>query len=322
VSDSPLIVPDSLKGERADRVLVELFPDYSRTQLTHWLKTGVITVNGTTLKPKTRLHGGEAIQIHGPMEAPSTSEHIEAEPIALDIIYEDDTLMVINKPAGLVVHPGAGNAGGTLINGLVHHDANLKALPRAGIVHRLDKDTTGLLLIAKTLEALTALSKQMQAREIDRRYIALAHGSFISGGKIITGFGRHPRNRLKMAVTPGGREAITHYSIRKKYPALPATLLDIKLMTGRTHQIRVHMAHKHHAIIGDQLYSGRARHPKNLDDTSKALLLGFKRQALHAASLSFTHPVTQETLTLEAKLPDDFKTLLDALDRNELNQAP
>lgn len=283
-------------------------------QLTYWLKAGVITIDSISIKPKTKLKGGELVEVHERLTSPTTVEKLEPEAIPLDIIFEDDELMVINKPAGLIVHPGAGHSQGTLVNALLYHNQSLSELPRAGIVHRLDKETTGLLLVAKTLEAYTALTREMQARNIDRHYIALVQGHLISGGKIETYFGRHPRNRLKMAVTQGGKEAITHYSIKKQYPNLPATLLDIKLMTGRTHQIRVHMAHIKHPIVGDPLYAGRPKHPKGLDERTQHLFLSFKRQALHAQSLSFTHPKGAQNLTFTANLPDDFKTLLDALD--------
>lgn len=312
-----LIVPEELAGARADRVLATLLPDYSRMQLTHWLKSGVITIGDTPTKPKIKLKGGETITIHQTLTAQTTTEHIAPENIPLDIVYEDEDILVVNKAAGLVVHPGAGNPSGTLVNALIYHNETLNQLPRAGIIHRIDKETTGLLVVAKTLEAHTALSRDMQAREIDRRYIALVQGHLISSGKIETGFGRHPRNRLKMAVTEGGKEAITHYTIKKQYPELPATLLDVKLMTGRTHQIRVHMAHIYHAIVGDPLYAGRPRHPKGLDDATRELFLNFKRQALHAASLTFTHPKTQETLSFTADLPNDFKALLNALDESD-----
>ncbi|MDX2345831.1 MAG: 23S rRNA pseudouridine(1911/1915/1917) synthase RluD [Legionella sp.] len=309
------IVPEYLAGERVDRVLAVLMPQFSRAQLTTWLKAGFITINQDNLKPKIKLKGGESIMLNRPADAPlPQTEQLKPEHIALDIIFEDDALLVINKPAGLVVHPGAGNPSGTLVNALLYHDSSLNQLPRAGIVHRLDKDTTGLLLVGKTLEAYTALVRQMQAREIDRHYIALVQGHIVGGSTLTTGYDRHPRNRLKMAVSTGGKEAITNYTVKKHYPVAHATLLNLKLMTGRTHQIRVHMAHIRHPILGDTLYSGRPKHPKNLDDHARELFLNFKRQALHAETLSFTHPITQERLSFTAALPDDFQALLNALD--------
>ena len=309
------IVPVEFAGERLDRILAQLMPTFSRSQLTAWLKAGFVTVDDQLLKPKIKLEGGERIVLTRPLEVavPATTQ-FEPEPIPLDIAYEDDELMVINKPAGLVVHPGAGNRSHTLVNALVHHDASLNQLPRAGIVHRLDKETTGLLLVGKTLETYTALVRQMQAREIDRHYVTLVQGHIIAGQTLTTNYGRHPRQRLKMAVCDVGKEAITSFTVQKHYLKVPATLLDVKLMTGRTHQIRVHMAHIRHPIVGDPLYGGRPRHPADLNDQARALFLDFKRQALHAKTLSFHHPVRNEQITLEAPLPDDFQSLLDALD--------
>lgn len=313
-----LIVPDHLAGARVDRVLAILFPAFSRAQLTTWLKEGFVRINGEVLKPKIKLKGGERIALERPQDALHVKTSVaRPEAIPLNIIFEDDALLVINKPAGLVVHPGAGNFEGTLVNALLHHDSALNQLPRAGIVHRLDKDTTGLLIVAKTLEAHTALVRQMQAREIDRHYVALVQGHIVGGSTIKTGFGRHPRHRLKMAVSEHGKEAITSYTINKHYPQVDATLLNLKLMTGRTHQIRVHMAHIYHPILGDQLYSGRPRHPKNVSEETRALFLNFKRQALHAESLHFKHPIHGEDLTFKAPLPDDFQELLNALDNTE-----
>ncbi|NCT56436.1 MAG: 23S rRNA pseudouridine(1911/1915/1917) synthase RluD [Legionella sp.] len=309
------MVPVELAGERVDRILAQLCPMFSRSQLTNWLKAGFVTVNNQQLKPKTKLEGGECIILTRPIDiaVPATSQFIP-EAIPLDIAYEDDDLMVINKPAGLVVHPGAGNRAHTLVNALVHHNASLNQLPRAGIIHRLDKETTGLLLVGKTLESYTALVRQMQAREIDRHYVTLVQGHIISGQTLKTLYGRHPRQRLKMAVCETGKEAITSYTVKKHYPKAGATFLDVKLMTGRTHQIRVHMAHIHHPIIGDPLYGGRPRHPVGLSDEARDVFLGFKRQALHAKTLNFAHPMRDEHLTFEAPLPQDFQNLLDALD--------
>jgi 23S rRNA pseudouridine1911/1915/1917 synthase len=311
-----ITVPEELAGERVDRVLAVLFPTFSRATLTTWLKEGFITVDGQHLKPKIKLEGSECIVLTRPPEVPVSKEtHPLPENIPLDIVFEDDALLVINKPAGLVVHPGAGNPSHTLVNALLYHDQALNQLPRAGIVHRLDKDTTGLLLVGKTLEAYTALVRQMQAREIDRHYIALVQGHIVAGSTLTTGYDRHPRQRLKMTVLPHGhgKEAITTYHVKQHYTKAGATLLNLKLMTGRTHQIRVHMAHINHPIIGDQLYGGRPRHPKQLDDEAKERFLGFKRQALHAEMLSFEHPTQATRLTFEAPLPDDFQNLLQAL---------
>lgn len=309
------IIPREYHGQRLDVVLAQLFPAYSRSQLTSWLKEGAITLNQRQCKPKDKVQSDDQIEVtidFNDLEA--KNEHCLPEAIPLNIIYEDEQLLVINKQAKLVVHPGAGNREHTLVNGLLHHAPSLQHLPRAGIIHRLDKDTTGLLVIAKTLAAHTSLTRQMQAREIQRRYITLVQGHLISGGEIETFFGRHPRNRLKMAVCTQGREAITLYSIRKQYHDY--TLLDVQLMTGRTHQIRVHMAYINHPVVGDQLYGGRMRFPANGTEELRELIRQFQRQALHAAMLSFSHPETEEMLTFEAPLPDDIQTLINAMDNH------
>ncbi len=305
------IVTGEHHGQRVDVVLAQLFPDYSRSQLSHWLKRGDITVNQRQYKPKDKLVGGELINMRVVLDEINTA--IQAQDIPLQVIFEDEHLLIINKPAGLVVHPGAGNSDHTLVNALLHYDQTLQHLPRAGIVHRLDKDTTGLLIIAKTLTTHTSLIRQMQAREIQRHYLTLVYGHVISGKTIDTFYGRHPHNRLKMAVCNQGKQAITHYSVNKQYDGF--TLLDVRLMTGRTHQIRVHMAHINHPVVGDSVYLGRNRMPAGLSTELRETLLSFKRQALHAGYLSLNHPQTQECLTFTAPLPDDFQTLLTLLDR-------
>ncbi len=299
-------------GQRVDVVLAQIFPDYSRSQLSSWLKNGSITLNHRQYKPKDKLCGGEHITMRVVFD--DSRNTCLAENIPLDVVFEDEHILVINKPSGLVVHPGAGNAAHTLVNALLHHAPDLQHLPRAGIVHRLDKETTGLLIIAKTLTTHTSLIRQMQAREIERHYVTLVHGHVISGGTIDTFYGRHPRSRLKMAVCVHGKQAITHYSIHKHYNGF--TLLDVKLMTGRTHQIRVHMSHINHPVVGDPLYSGRNRMPSGMSGELRQNILQFKRQALHAGFLSFIHPETQECLTFTAPLPDDFQSLLTTMDEN------
>lgn len=306
-------VPRECHNQRIDSVLTQLLSEYSRSQISSWIKTGAVTIKQTQCKPKDKVSGGTLIDIN--VHFSQTSDDFNqctAEAIPLNVIYEDDDILVVNKPAGLVVHPGAGNREHTLVNALLHHAPELHHLPRAGIIHRLDKDTTGLLIIAKSLIAHTALIRQMQARDIQRHYKALAQGYMISGGVIDTGFGRHPRNRLKMSVMEHGRQAITHYFINKHYPDY--TLLDVQLMTGRTHQIRVHLAHINHPVVGDPLYGGRTRLPTQACEELKTLLQHFKRQALHAYSLAFYHPTTDEELYFEAPIPDDFNLLLNALD--------
>ncbi|MFY7697892.1 MAG: 23S rRNA pseudouridine(1911/1915/1917) synthase RluD [Legionella sp.] len=297
-------------GQRVDIVLAQHFPQFSRSQLTQWLKEGIITLNNRIYKPKEKVLGGERIDFkYSPRQAVEVDQ---AEDIALDIIFEDDYVLVINKPAGLVVHPGAGNKQHTLLNALLYHHPALQELPRAGLIHRLDKDTTGLLVIAKTLAAYTHLIREMQARAIERRYYALVYGHLIGGGRIETGYGRHPRNRLKMAVCKQGREAVTLYNVYKQYGY--CTLLDVALMTGRTHQIRVHLSHINHSLIGDPLYGGRIRFPAGSTPELRTILHAFKRQALHAYSLAFMHPTTGQLLTCSASLPDDLQSLLNELD--------
>ena len=311
---SKIAVPDDLYGQRIDVILAKLIPHYSRAQLSAWLKQGLITVNGQHLKPKEKILTKAMIEFsdHAP-ENVLINQRCLAQNIPLTIIYEDSSLMIINKQAGLVVHPGAGNQDHTLVNALLHHAPQLHELPRAGMIHRLDKQTSGLLVIAKTLSAYTALVRQMQAREIKRYYLALVQGHVISGGTIETFYGRHPRHRLKMAVNSGHRQAITHYRINKHYQGY-FTLLNITLETGRTHQIRVHMQHVKHPILGDPLYGQRPKMPTNLPQDIQDKLLSFKRQALHAATLTLKHPERDETLTFTAELPDDFQTILTTLD--------
>lgn len=308
-----LIVPMAYHGMRIDIVLAKLLPEFSRSQLSHWLQQEKISVNSKPAKPKNKVCAGDSITIFTDLIAKDhKTPQCEPENIPLDIIFEDESILVINKPAGLIVHPGAGNASHTLVNALLYHEPSQRLLPRAGIVHRLDKDTTGLLVIAKTNQSLTHISRQIQARSMHRCYLALVQGHLISGGELQTGYGRHPRNRLKMAVLAHGREAITRYSIRRQYQDF--TLIDIQLQTGRTHQIRVHMAHINHPIVGDPLYGGRIRFPRLAEEPLLELLRAFKRQALHAISLTLDHPESLETLCFQAPLAPDFQNLLQAMD--------
>lgn len=306
-------VSPELHGLRMDVVLAKLFPDYSRAQLTNWIKSGQITLNQRQIKPKDKVLSGDAIQVDVDLTSlHALSENDSPENIPLNIAFEDEHLLIVNKPAGLVVHPGAGNSSHTLVNALLHYCPDLGNMPRAGIVHRLDKDTTGLLLVAKTLPAYNQLTRMMQDREIHRHYLALVYGHVIAGSRIETGYGRHPRNRLKKAVVEDGRVAITDYRIKKSYHDF--SLLEVTLLTGRTHQIRVHMAHVKHPVLGDQLYGHpRLRVPAGASDALHQALQDLKRQALHAWKLSFIHPFTEKELTVEATLPDDFNTLLSLL---------
>ncbi|WP_019625690.1 23S rRNA pseudouridine(1911/1915/1917) synthase RluD [Thioalkalivibrio sp. ALJT] len=301
-------LPEEAAGQRLDAALARLFPEYSRSQLTQWLKEGALRVDGAHPRPRTPVQGGERVEL-SPPDAPVLAA--EPEPIALDIVYADAAILVINKPAGLVVHPAAGHRDGTLVNGLLHHAPELAQLPRAGVVHRLDKDTTGLMVVARTPEAQTALVRQLQARTVHREYRALVQGRVISGSTIDEPIGRHPVDRKRQAVTAGGKPAVTHYRVAERFPA--HTLLNVRLETGRTHQIRVHMAYVRHPIVGDLTYGGRPRPVRGMSEAIRATLAACKRQALHAARLEFEHPVTGAPCSFEAPLPADFAALLTAL---------
>lgn len=304
------VIPDEYGGLRLDNALAKMFPDYSRARLQKWIKNGDATVNGKNKRPKDVVMGGENIQLDVQL---IDEILLEPEAIKLDIVFEDDELIVINKPAGLIVHPGAGNPTGTMANALLHHLPEIRAVPRVGIVHRLDKDTTGLLVVAKDIKSHTHLVEQLQQRTVSRKYIALVYGELISGGKVDEPIGRHSVDRKRMAVKPSnGRSAITHYRIRKKYNGF--TLLDVKLETGRTHQIRVHMAHIKSPIIGDRIYGRKMNPGKN---AVLSALSNFPRQALHAAELSFVHPEKLTDVSFSAHLPSDFQELIKILESNQ-----
>lgn len=301
-------VPSEYTGKRFDQVVALLFAEFSRSRLTLWIKEGAILVDGKELKPREKLYGGEKIVVNAMVE---DMEVHEAEDIPLDIVYEDDDIMVVNKPAGLVVHPAVGNRTGTLLNGLLHYYPAIAQVPRAGIVHRLDMDTTGLMVIAKTLQAQTDLVGQLQDRSMGREYEAITYGVMTGGGCVDEPMGRHATNRLKMAVVSIGKEAVTHYRLLEKFRA--HSHIRLKLETGRTHQIRVHMSHINYPLVGDQTYGGRARLPKGIDQDTVDVLRAFKRQALHAKKLELWHPGTGEQMSWEIPLPDDFVALLKAL---------
>jgi 23S rRNA pseudouridine1911/1915/1917 synthase len=289
-----------------DQVAAELIPDYSRARLQTWIRSGQLRVDGRSAKPKDKLFGGEQLSLQAELEPQG---EWQAQAIALDIVYEDDSLLVINKPAGLVVHPAAGNPDGTLLNGLLHHCPALQQIPRAGIVHRLDKDTSGLMVVAKTLPAQTNLVVQLKARSVSRLYDAIVQGRMSAGGSVDAPVGRHRQNRLKMAVLEfGGKEAVTHYRVVQRFSA--HSLLRCKLETGRTHQIRVHMAHIRHPLVGDPLYGGRAKLPADASRELIDALQNFPRQALHAAELALVHPLTGEKLHWFASMPEDMLHLL------------
>jgi 23S rRNA pseudouridine1911/1915/1917 synthase len=296
-------VPIDYGGLRLDQALAKLMPEYSRSRLQEWVLQGQITLNGAAATSKQKVWGGENIYVT-PQSNPADQPYL-AEDITLDIVYEDSSIIVINKPVGLVVHPGSGNWQGTLLNALLHHDPDLGEVPRAGIVHRLDKDTSGLLVVAKTLIAQTALVRQLQDRSVRREYLALAHGEIERGGRVDQPIDRHPSQRTKMAVVEGGKPAVTHYSIVESFPG--CTLLRCKLETGRTHQIRVHMAYLHHPLVGDHIYiKGAQKCPPPM----RAVLMDFPRQALHAERLGLEHPETGEWMEWQVNMPEDMQQLL------------
>lgn len=298
-------VPDELAGQRLDQALAQMFPAYSRSRLKSWLLAGAIEVDGALKRPRDRVDGGEQVELR---VEHAVSERSMPEPMSLEVVFEDESLLVVNKPAGLVVHPGAGNASGTLMNGLLHHVPALAELPRAGIIHRLDKDTSGLLLVGKTLPAHTALVRLLAGREVSRRYLAVCNGALTGGGKIDAPIGRHPVDRTRMCVRDNGKPAVTHYTVRERFGA--HTYINVVLETGRTHQIRVHFAHRRHALVGDPVYGGRLALPAGASDRLIAALRRFRRQALHAAGLELAHPISAEPLAFEVPPPDDFQDLL------------
>ncbi|NIR61307.1 MAG: 23S rRNA pseudouridine(1911/1915/1917) synthase RluD, partial [Gammaproteobacteria bacterium] len=293
-------IPEALAGARLDQALARLFPQYSRSQLTRWVREGRVRLEARPAAPSDRVRGGERVEVAPRLEPVG---RCAPQALALDVVYEDAALLVVNKPPGLVVHPAAGHHEGTLQNALLHHDPELERLPRAGIVHRLDKDTSGLLVVARTPAARAALVEALQARAVEREYLALVHGAVIAGGTIEGPIGRHPVDRKRMAVTPKGRPAVTHYRVAERFR--DHTLLRVRLETGRTHQIRVHMAQMRHPILGDPLYGGRPRPPKGAGEGLRRALREFRRQALHAARLVLAHPVSGERMSWEAPLPED-----------------
>lgn len=301
-------VPDEAAGRRFDAVLADLFPEFSRSKLAGWIKSGDARLDGREARPRDPVRGGEKVTLNAVLEVQT---HSQPEDIALDVLYEDEHVIVVNKPAGLVVHPGAGNPAGTLVNALLHHDPSLNTLPRAGIVHRLDKDTSGVMVVARTLQAHTALIDQLSSREVHRQYLAVVVGSLVSGGTANAPIDRHPRDRIRMAVREDGRDAVTHYRLRERFRA--HTLLECRLETGRTHQIRVHMAHLKHPIVGDPLYGGPIKLPRGATEGLIETLRGFRRQALHAETLEFAHPVTGEPVRCSAPVPDDLQHLVRVL---------
>jgi 23S rRNA pseudouridine1911/1915/1917 synthase len=309
VQSVEIVVPMESAGHRLDQLLAEHCAEYSRSRLQHWIRTGRVLLDGRSCLPKQKLRGGERILLR-----PEQEDEVfdQGEVMALDILFEDDALLVVNKPAGLVMHPAAGNPTGTLLNGLLAHHPPLAQIPRAGIVHRLDKETSGLLVVAKTLPAQNALVRQLQARSVKREYRAVTQGVMTAGGTVDAPIARHPVNRLRMAVIESGKSAVTHYRVLQRFRA--HTYLKVNLETGRTHQIRVHMAHLRYPLVGDPLYGGRLKLPRGAGEGLIETLRGFRRQALHAMRLSLEHPQSGELLSWEAPLPEDMQGLLAALE--------
>ncbi len=307
-------VPEQCAGLRFDQCLAEMFPEYSRRKLQSWIKAERVRVDGEQRKPRDKLDGGELIELDAEAEVVLESE---PEDIPLHIVHEDESILIINKPAGLVVHPGAGNWTGTLVNALLFHEPTLNTLPRAGVVHRLDKDTSGLLMIAKTLPAHNSLTTQLQERSIHREYLALVKGWMTAGGSIDQPIGRHPVDRKRNTVRDDGKPAVTHYRLEQRFKR--HTLVRVKLETGRTHQIRVHMAHINYPLVGDQVYAGRFQMPAGCNNELAGALRSFQRQALHAVRLGLQHPHSGEYMEWEQPMPADMQNLIDLLQRNELD---
>jgi len=310
-------VPSHLSGARLDRAAAELFDAYSRTRLQQWIRDGALLVDGRAGKTREKLLGGECLSLRAKLQAEG---EWQAQPIPFDIVFEDDSVIVVNKAAGLVVHPGAGNPDGTLLNGLLHHCQQLANIPRAGIVHRLDKDTTGLMVVAKTLEAHHSLTTQLKDRSVKRHYRAIVQGVMTGGGTVDVPIGRHPTSRTRMAVLRPGREAgsryreaISHYRLIERFAG--HSHVEVALETGRTHQIRVHMAHLAYPLVGDVVYGGRLRLSAGCSTELSTALREFPRQALHALRLSFIHPSSGESVEWESSLPEDMQQLLDVLTR-------
>lgn len=303
-----IILPSRMKGMRMDISLSEMLPIYSRSKITSWIKSGNITVNGKKFKPKDKSNGGEILKLIIPK---NNNNEWTAENISLDIIFEDDDIIVINKPAGLVTHPGAGNWNGTLANALLYYDSNLSNLDRSGIVHRLDKNTSGLMVVSKNIRSQKFLVEQLQNHQVEREYSAIVYGHMISGGKVNKRIGRDSKDRQKQSILENGKDAITHYRVIDRFKN--HTHVKVILETGRTHQIRVHLSYIGHPLVGDPTYGGRTRFPKKAYQELKETLKSFNRHALHSKKLSLIHPVSGESMTWKIELPDDMKGLLNIL---------
>ena len=303
-----IIIPDRLQGQRLDSALSQMLPDYSRSKITSWIKSGKALINNQAFKPKDKVEGGEIISIA--VEVETTNNWI-AEDIPINVVYEDADVIVVNKPVGLVTHPGAGNTTGTLANALLHYDPSLATLDRAGIVHRLDKNTSGLMVVARSEVAQKRLVEQLQTHSVSREYSAIVYGHMISGGTVDAPIGRDSKDRLKQAVTESGKHAVTHYRVIERFAH--HTHIKAVLETGRTHQIRVHMSSVGHPLIADPMYGGKLHFPKGAEEPLKEALKQFKRQALHAKKLTFTHPTQGEAMSFKAPIPKDMQDLLQIL---------
>ena len=295
-------------GQRIDQVAATIWSDFSREKLKQWLKEGHLLVNGNSVKPKYKCEGFELLTLEVELEAQTRSL---PEDIPLDIVYEDEDIIVVNKPVGMVVHPGAGNSSGTLVNALLHHYPKSAELTRAGLVHRIDKDTSGLLVVAKNLEAQFSLSKQLAKKTVYRVYDLIVYGNVIAGGTVDEPIKRHPVDRVKMAVLPGGKDAVTHYNVKERFQHF--TRIQARLETGRTHQIRVHFSYIGFGLVGDPVYMPRVRVPAGATELLDETLRGFRRQALHAAELGLKHPRTGDEMLFKAPWPADLATLVDVL---------
>ncbi len=306
--EQTVAIPEHLRGQRLDKALAWVWPQYSRTRLQNWLKQGNILINGRQMKAKDTIEGGESATLRAEIIA---NEEWLAQDIPIEVLYEDEAIIIVNKPADLVVHPAESVPDGTLINGLLTLYPELRALPRAGIVHRLDRDTTGLLVVARKTEAHTSLVKQLQTRSMGRCYEAIVYGVMTAGGKVNAPIARHPVNRKRMAVVETGKPAVSHYRVLERFAAY--TRIEVKLETGRTHQIRVHMSHIGYPLVGDAAYGGRLKLPPGASDELIDFLRQFKRQALHAKELHLTHPLTEEPVSFLAPIPEDMQRLTELL---------
>lgn len=307
-----LVITVEHAGRRLDQAIAALLPQHSRSRLQNWIRCGQVRVNGKQTRPRALVQTGDCIDIDDQIETVQTDA--QPEVIPLQVVYEDEAILVLNKPAGLVVHPGAGNPRGTLLNALLHHDAGLASVARAGIVQRLDKDTSGVMVVARTPEAHTYLVAQLARRKVRREYRAIVNGVLTAGGTIDAALGRHASDRKRMAVAPGGRNAVTHYRVLERFQA--HTYLRVMLETGRTHQIRVHLAHIRHPVVGDPVYGRRRMIPGGVAADLRAAVMAFPRQALHASDLGLVHPVSGQELHWRVPLPADMQMLLDLLRRD------